>query len=237
MLQGKTILISGAGSDLGAAVALAYADSGADLILLDKKQRTMTPVYDQIYQSTSNQPLMVEFDILKSDTIQFDLLANSLSEQYASLHGLTHCAMWGAPLTPIIHASMATWQSVLEQQLTRPMYLTKSLLPLINRSGCGRILFPVMSSGRVGRAYWGAVGCGFAGVENLCEIINQENETSNTRAFTLACDTVRTAVRKKYYPADTEQHLLQPEDNAVTDRFIEIIGSQNPIDPVQNSIS
>lgn len=222
-LNGKIILVTGASSDLGSSVAYACAESGASVILLDRKQHNMTSIYDSISEIAENPPLMVEFDLLKSDSSQFDLLAKALAEQYSAIDGLAHCAMWGAPLTPVIHSSLETWNSILNQQLTRPMFLTKTLLSLINQSDNGRIIFPVLNVGRNAKAYWGAVGCGFAGIENLCGIINEENEDAGTRAFSLGCDNIKTAVRKKFYPAATDDQLLKPSDHKVTGKFIELL--------------
>ena len=184
-LAERVILITGAASEIGCAVALATAQSGAIVLLLERKQRTMTALYDAICEQGLAQPMMIEFDMLRADSHAFENLGTSLSEQFPEIHGLVHCAMWDAPLTPAPLAEMKTWTKVLDQQLIKPMYLTKTLCPNLNHPNSASVIFTVMDIGRAGRAYWGAVGAAFAGVENFCESLSNELFDYKTRVNTL----------------------------------------------------
>jgi NAD(P)-dependent dehydrogenase (short-subunit alcohol dehydrogenase family) len=236
ILGGKNIVITGAGSDLGRSIAMATARYGASVVMLDRKQRDMNPTYDSICESGYPEPMIVEFDILKSSEQDFQLLADSLASEVETLNGLVHCAMWGAPLTPVILSSMETWQKILDQSLVKPMYLTKALLPALNGKHEARIIFPVLDVGRKGRAYWGALGCAFAGIENLCETLADEGENRNTRVNTLDCTPIRTAVRKKFYPAESVEHLVEPEDDLVTECFVRLLSDDNTTSGARYSI-
>jgi len=223
ILAGKNVVITGAGSDLGRSISIAAARYGASVAMLDRKQRDMNSAYDIICDSGYPEPMIVEFDILKSSEQDFQLLADSLAAEIKALNGLVHCAMWGAPLAPVILSSMDIWQKTLDQSLIRPMYLTKSLLPSLNGKQQASIIFPVIDVGRKGRAYWGALGCAFAGIENLCETLADECENCNTRVNTLDCTRIRTAVRKKFYPAESVGHLLESDDDLVTESFVRLL--------------
>ena len=236
ILAGKNIVITGAGSDLGRSIALASARHGANVVMLDRKQRDMNLTYDTICDSGYPEPMIVEFDILKSNEHDFQLFADSLSAEIETLNGLVHCAMWGAPLTPVILSSMDVWQKILDQSLVKPMYLTKALLPALNGQHGASIIFPVLDVGRKGRAYWGALGCAFAGIENLCETLADECENQNTRVNTLDCTPIRTAVRKKFYPAESGDHLVEPEDNQVTACFVRLLSDDDTTSGVRHSI-
>ena len=236
ILAGKNIVITGAGSDLGRAIAIACARHGASVVMLDRKQRDMNSTYDIICDSGHPEPLIVEFDILKSSEQEFQLLADSLAAEVKTLNGLVHCAMWGAPLTPVILSSMDIWQKTLDQSLIKPMYLTKSLLPSLNGEHQASIVFPVIDVGRKGRAYWGALGCAFAGIENLCETLADECENCNTQVNTLDCTRIRTAVRKKFYPAESVDHLLEPDDDLVTEYFVWLLSNNEKNNGIRHSI-
>ena len=157
-LADRNIVVTGAASETGSAVCVAAARSGASVILLDRIQRDLIPVYDQICELGYPEPMMVEIDLRRAQPEGFMVLAESLSQTCAEIHGLVHCAMWGSPLTPVAHSDMPAWQKILDQQLIRPMYLTRSLYPLLKHSNPVSIIFSVLASGRSGSAYWGATG-------------------------------------------------------------------------------
>lgn len=226
-LADSVILVTGAASEIGNALALAAAKSGATVLLLDRKQRNMTALYDAIYDQRLAQPMMIEFDMVRADAHAFENLGNSLSEQFPEIHGLVHCAMWGAPLTPAPLAEMESWSKVLDQQLIKPMYLTKTLCPNLNHANPASIIFTVMDIGRAGRAYWGAVGAAFAGVENFCESLSVELFDYKTRVNTLDPGKVKTAIRKHFYPAETDKNLREANDPEIINTYLYLLSDQS----------
>lgn len=56
LLNEKVILITGAGSGIGAAVAKSYAHHGATVVLLDKKIPSLEQVYDEIVAAGNPTP-------------------------------------------------------------------------------------------------------------------------------------------------------------------------------------
>ena len=170
--------------------------------------------------------MMVEFDMTRADFNAFETLGGSLTTQFPEIHGLVHCAMWGAPLTPLSHAELETWSKVLDQQLVKPMYLTKTLQPNLNHSDSSSIIFTVMDIGRTGRAYWGPVGAAFAGLENLCETINAELIDYQTSAYTIDPGKVRTAIRKQFYPGESAKELRKADDTEIVNTYLYLLSDQ-----------
>ncbi len=226
-LANSIILVTGAASEIGSAVALAAAKSGAVVLLLDRKQREMTALYDAIYEQGLAQPMMIEFDIARADADAFATLASSLFEQFPEIHGLVHCAMWSAPLTPAPLAEMEPWSKILDQQLIKPMYLTKTLCPNLNHSNPASIIFTVMDIGRTGRAYWGAVGAAYAGIENFCESLSAELFDYKTRVNTLDPGKVKTAIRRHFYPAETDKNLRLANDATIVNTYLYLLSAQS----------
>ncbi len=226
-LAERNIVVTGAASEIGGAVSLAAARSGASVMLLDRKQRDLIPIYDQICESGYPEPIMVEIDLRRVQPEGFVALADSLSRTCAQIHGLVHCAMWGAPLTPVAHSDMPVWQKILDQQLIRPMYLTRSLYPLLKHDDPVSIIFSVLASGRSGSAYWGATGAAFAGIENLSQTLSHEWENRNIRINTLDCGKVKTALRKQFYPGEDIGQLRDPDDYEIIRHYLYLLSDHS----------
>ncbi len=222
-LADRNVIVTGAASQIGGAVSLAAAQAGATVMLLDRKSRELIPVYDQIGKSGYPEPMMVEFDILRMHPEGFMELADSLSRDCAEIHGLVHCAMWGSPLTPVAHGDMTVWRQVLDQQLIRPMYLTRSLYPLLKHDNPASVIFSVLTCGRNGSAYWGATGAAFAGIENLSQTLSREWENRNIRVNTLDCGKVKTALRKQFYPGEDISQLRDANDPEIIRHYLYLL--------------
>jgi len=226
-LADKVVLITGAASEIGSAVALATAKSGAIVLMLDRKQRSMSALYDAICDRGLEEPMMIEFDMARADSSAYDSLGASLLKQFPEIHGLVHCAIWGAPLTPVSHAEMETWGKVLDQQLIKPMFLTKILYPGLNHLHPASVIYTVLDVGRAGRAYWGAVGAAFAGIENLSESTSSEFTNYQTRVNTLDPGKVKTAFRKQFYPGESGQGLRNPDDTEISKTYLYLLSDSS----------
>lgn len=62
-LDGKIILVTGAGDGIGKAVAIAYAKYGATVLLLGKTQAKLERVYDQIESLGLAIPAILPLDL------------------------------------------------------------------------------------------------------------------------------------------------------------------------------
>ena len=192
--------------------------------MIDRNERQMSATYDAICAAGGLEPLMVEFDQVKSEASQFEQLGAALQNQVPALHGLVHAAIWGAPLTPIALSDLTTWNRVLDHQLARPVYLTRVLYPLLQSAPQSAVVFATFDCGTQGRAYWGSLGAAFAGIGNVVATLQDEWSESGISAGTVDCSMVRTAVRKKFYPAVSEDNLTDPADPEFIGKFLSILG-------------
>ena len=66
MLQKKTVVITGASSGLGASLAVAFAEMGANLVLFSLNQERLEEV-ESLCQGPGDPPIIVTGDIAKPD--------------------------------------------------------------------------------------------------------------------------------------------------------------------------
>jgi len=85
LLKDKVILISGASSGIGKAAALAYAASGATVILLGRNVEKLEQVYDEIEKAGGPQAAITPFDLENADDNRYQELINSIHNELARL--------------------------------------------------------------------------------------------------------------------------------------------------------
>ena len=130
-LSNKNILITGAGSGIGRAVAKIAAKNDANLILLSKDIKKLYSLQDEISDKVQNEPLIVEFDFLKANEKDYKKLADSLYDNYEKLDGLVHIAGVLGYLSPIINTSLQQLKTVMQVNFESNFLLTQLSLPLL----------------------------------------------------------------------------------------------------------
>ena len=158
-LSNKNILITGAGSGIGRAVAKIAAKNKANLILLSKDIKKLYSLQDEICDQGGNDPLIVEFDFLKASEKDYKKLADSLYENYDRIDGVAHIAGVLGYLSPLINTSLQQLKSVMEINFESNFLLTQLLLPLLFQSDNPSVVFTSSGVGRKGRAFWTSYSC------------------------------------------------------------------------------
>lgn len=213
LLRDKIILVTGAGSGLGRAAALAYARHGATVLLLGRNEENLNAVYDAIEEAGGPEPALFVLDLERADENSYFELANVINDEFGRLDGLLHNAGVFAPILPLEHHSLESWQRMLQVNLTAPFAMTRACLPLLRASESASLVFTSSKAGRELRAYWGGYAVSKHGLENLAEVFHLELEnTTKIRVNTLDPGPCATALRKVGFPAEDPSTLPKPED-------------------------
>jgi NAD(P)-dependent dehydrogenase (short-subunit alcohol dehydrogenase family) len=222
LLTGRNILITGAGSGIGQAVAKCYAGHGATVILLGRTAKKLEATYDAIEAAGGPTPAIMAFDLEKSPSEDYYRLGETLLAEFGVLHGLVHCAAKLSLLSRIDDYDVETWNKVLQVNLTAPFILTQACLPLLRRADEASIIFTSDHIGRKGKAYWGAYGVSKAGLEGLMETLADELENSGIRVNSIAPGPTRTALRAWAFPGEDSSTL--PEPDTQTENYLYLAG-------------
>jgi len=217
-LNGQHILVTGAITDLGFAVSRKLASKGSVIIMIDRKERLMAPLYDQILQDGGAEPIMIAMDMAKAEPQDFEKLTAGLDGEIRALDGLLHLDLLAAPLTPLSLTNPANWLNCYQYVVMRPMMITQALLPLLERAPNPSVLFASFSAGRQGKAYWGPVGAAYAAIENLSQ--SMAHEFDNLRVNTIDPGRVNSSIRHKYHPAEANSTLRAFDDPVVLEHFL-----------------
>ncbi len=203
LLKDQVILVTGAGSGIGAATALACAEKGATVILLGRTQEKLEAVYDRIQENGWPEAVLMPFDLESSDVETYYQIANAIAEQFPRLDGVVHAAAVLGQKTPIEHYNHQAWERVFQINVHGAFHLTRALLPLMKQNQRARMIFLTSSVGRQGRAYWGAYAASKFAIEGLAETLADELTSHPDFCVNVVNPgRTRTAMRAAAYPAE-----------------------------------
>ena len=213
LLEDKIVLVTGAGDGIGSVAAKSFAAHGATVVLLGKTTEKLEAVYDKIMEGGHPTPSMVPMDLEKITPTDVDNLAQALDKNYGRLDGLLHNAAYLGSRLPFENYSIDEWQKVMHINSTAVFLLTRLLLPLLQRSIDGRLLFTSSSVGSEPRAYWGAYAVSKYAMEGLAKLIAEELEhTSQVKVNIVNPGATRTSMRAQAVPMENPQELKTPEE-------------------------
>lgn len=221
LLSNRRIIVIGAATDLGNTISIHLAKHGAELIFVERKERLVTELYDRVVAEGGAEPLSVAIDLTKAGPEHLAQLAESLAGEYDAIEGVVYLATSAAPLSPIPLSKPDVWQSFFQTTVITPAAVVGALLPLLEKANNASVVLPSLSSGAVGKAYWGPVGAAFAALNNVCETFSEEQTA--VRFNTLSPGKVASAIRHKYYPAEARSALRSCDDPLLLNHFLYLL--------------
>ena len=228
LLKGRVILITGAGSGLGRALAIGCARAGASVILSGRNSAKLGRVYDEIESlggGGAPQPAIATLDLAAATAVEYDALARTIGTEFGRLDGLVHAAAVLGDRTPLEQYDVPQWCKVLHVNLTAPFILTQVLLPALRKSPDASVIF--VSSGVVkqARPFWGAYAVSKAGLESVRAMWFEELEgEANIRFNSVNPGRMRTAMRAAAYPAEDPNTV--PSAESVIGPFLYLLSER-----------
>ncbi|MBP7961045.1 MAG: SDR family NAD(P)-dependent oxidoreductase [Caldilineaceae bacterium] len=214
-LTGKTVLVTGASSGIGRAVALSCAQAGADVALVARSRGALEEVA-RLVQEAGGRAVVCVADV--GDEAQILAAVDEAHRALGPIHVLVNNAGMNVTERTIRDTSSQQWRQLMEVNLTSAFLFTKAILPeMIERGGGTIINLASRSTLHPGLLGGVAYSASKQGMDALTQITNEEANAHGVRACMLCPGTVNTPIvdRRSRPPSPTErQHLLQPEDVA-----------------------
>ena len=212
-LDGKTILVTGAGDGIGRVAALTYARYGATVLLLGRTSSKLEYVYDEIESLGGKQPAMLPMNLEGATYAEMQQLEGLINKEVGQLDGILHNAGILGQLTPLEMYDVDTFAQVMKVNFTATFMLTQALLPLLKDADHGSVVFTSSTVGTHPRAFWGAYALSKQAVEGMSDIFTQETQnTTNLRFNCINPGGIRTNMRAHAYPGENPMSLKTPED-------------------------
>jgi NAD(P)-dependent dehydrogenase (short-subunit alcohol dehydrogenase family) len=149
LLEGQFALVTGAASGIGAAIALAFARQGADLVLVDTQPedgRAAAAVIEGV-EATGRRALYLVADVADAGAVQA-MVADALTT-FGRIDILVNNA--GIFTESLLEdLSVSEWDRVLAVNLRGTFLCTRFLLPQMLERGSGRIINIASQLGQIG---------------------------------------------------------------------------------------
>ena len=154
-LTGRAAVITGGASGIGLASALAFAQDGASVALVDRDVHALERAAKQF----ATTPLLLDGDV--GDEAVVTAHAVAVQQQFGRLDILMACAGWSAGLS-VADSDLTSWEAVLRTNLTGSFLWSRAAIPLMRAIGGGAIILVgsqlAFAGGRANAAYLAAKG-------------------------------------------------------------------------------
>lgn len=169
--QNKVVLVTGAGSGIGKAAALAYAERGAQVIGADMND-VGGHAMAQEAQSKGLRVRFVHADV--SEEAEVDRLVADIVAQEGRLDVAFNNAGISGVHAPIVHAEKKDWDRIIAVNLTSNFLLMRAEARQMLKQGSGAIVNTSSIGGLTGAANLAAYAASKAGLIGLSKVVAME---------------------------------------------------------------
>lgn len=142
-MTGRVALITGGAGRIGRAIAVALAEAGADLCLVDRNHEALAAVRAELHWATGKVSVC-QLDLERED--EREGLVAAVDAAHGGLDVLINNAGFvgdsqlGGWVTDFREQSMETWRRAQEVNLAAPFHLAQLFAPMLERDGRGAIV-------------------------------------------------------------------------------------------------
>lgn len=220
-LEGKAIIITGASSGFGEAIALACAEAGAKVSLVARRKELLESVADAA-RAQGGQALVCPANV--SDDSQIYAALEKTRAEYGPIDVLVNNAGFNHTERSIADTSADQWRELMDVNLTSAFVFTKAVLPEMIKQGDGLI---INLASRAGMYPSLLAGVGYSaskiGMEALNTVTNEEGNPHGVRACLFNPGAGNTPIidrRPVKFSAEQKALMIQSEDIAATVVFL-----------------
>lgn len=214
-LRGKVALITGASRGLGRALALAFAEEGADLALASRAASA-----DELRQAQAEaesrgaRVLTVGGDVSSRNDVE-RLAAEALA-RFGRVDVLVNnaSALGPVPLTLLLDTPIDDFQSVLETNVLGPFLLIRALVGPMLARGDGLVINVSSDAAVVGYPQWGPYGVSKAALDQLTRVWAAELEGSGVGIVSIDPGSMNTLMHRQAEPEEDPSQWAEPEQIA-----------------------
>ena len=167
-LAGKMAIVTGGGSGIGRAIAVAFAREGANVVICGRDNRKL----DAAASEMGPRCLAIPADISESASVE--QLVNAVCGRFQRIDILVNNAGVLGPVAPATDVSLEEWNWTIRTNLTGTFVCSKLIAPVMVKAGWGRIVNISSLQGKEGTELAGAYAVSKAGQIALAKVMAKE---------------------------------------------------------------
>jgi NAD(P)-dependent dehydrogenase (short-subunit alcohol dehydrogenase family) len=171
-LQGQNAIITGGARGIGRATAIAFAQEGANVALLDINGPGAQTIADEAAEFGVNA-FAFACDVTRESDVE-----GAIAKAVAALGGLdilVNTAAWLDPPIPVAEMPYEVWEKAITTDLTSVFLCCKHALRVLQPRGSGHVISLSSGAGKRGRAGRASYGAAKAAIINMTESMALEN--------------------------------------------------------------
>lgn len=211
----QVVIVTGAGGNLGAAIARELAARGARLVLADQSAEALARTTDNLggdqFLALSGVDLRQEADArsIVDDAVarfgRIDALANTIGT---------------FAMGRIEEDAAAHWHMLMDLNALSALLISKAALPPMRAAGYGRILHVAAGAALRGGAGMSAYSASKAALMRVCESLSEETRSSGITANCILPSTIDTPQNRAAMPGADTSAWVKPADIAKVAAFL-----------------
>jgi NAD(P)-dependent dehydrogenase (short-subunit alcohol dehydrogenase family) len=200
-LEGKSVIVTGAGSGIGRAASLLFTKEGAKLIAVDRTDGVKDTV-DQVRKAGGTAEAVIADAGSEKDVIAF--IDKALSA-HGKLDGIWANAGISGGLVPIAEQTVEHWQEVLRVNLIGPFLAIKYSIPHMIKQGFGAIVCTASVAGLKSGASGHPYAASKAGVISLVQTTAYSLSGTGVRINAVCPGLIETGMTKPVFDRAKER--------------------------------
>jgi NAD(P)-dependent dehydrogenase (short-subunit alcohol dehydrogenase family) len=136
-LAGRTAVVTGSGRNIGKAIAIRFAEAGANVVVNGHRDRAAVDAVVQEIEAAGGKAIACMADV--GNRWQIDQMVRSAEEAFGSVDiAVSNVAVRGH--RPFLELTTEDWNGILNTNLNSCFYLAQAVLPKMRASKWGRII-------------------------------------------------------------------------------------------------
>ena len=196
----RTVVITGASGNLGRAVAKAFAELGASLVLMDVRRADLQDGPRQVF---------LEVDLMKANSV--DAAVGQALERFGRIDVLCNIAGGFRMGSPVHETSDKDWNFLMDLNARTVVNMARVVVPLMLKAGAGKIVNVGAFAAQKGAAQMGAYVASKAAVIRLTETMAAELREKNINVNCVLPTIIDTPENRAAMPDADPRKWVAPE--------------------------
>ncbi|WP_327432330.1 MULTISPECIES: SDR family NAD(P)-dependent oxidoreductase [unclassified Streptomyces] len=206
-LEGRGVVVTGAGSGIGRATALEFAEEGAKVLVADLNEDAAEQVVKTI-EYAGGVARAVVGDLSDPQVVE-EVVATAV-DTFGGLDVLVNNAGVMDHMSALADTGDAEWERVIRVNLTAPFQLTRAALPHMLAAGSGSIVFTASEAGLRGSTAGAAYTASKHGIVGLTKSLAVMYRNQGIRTNAIAPGPTATRIQVDSQPKAHGPSLIGP---------------------------